>query len=748
MGALMRIASRLKLLGVLTIAAVMILFGLQNLRNRALADQIDRMTRSRSQISLAVEFDRSFDRQLELVLDEQPDPMFVEETVRAKRVLDELKTSTVAAKQAHELWLLAQLDALQAVLETNAAGARRNLETIEMARDSVVDIVHALLEHEQQEISNARSSAVGSDSMTALLSLAAACMLALVLLFGIVSPLRRYVKSVIETTRRIASGDLKTPVRIPGPRDLAELGAAIELMRTELHHKLGIEARVQEIEQFDRALRASQERYRTLFDVSPIPTWVFDSESLQLRAANRALLDLTGYSARELETMPVTALLEDCHSKPARLRSKQGRMIEVDITSHTIETDQGVCTLSVGVDVTEARRIEEQLRQAQKMEAIGQLAGGVAHDFNNILAVIQMNAELLAMDLGSDHASADDVREIAIASERGARLTRQLLAFSRKQIVSPRPLAVNSVISDLEKMLSRVVGEHIEIATSQSSRTGVVNIDPGQLEQVVMNLVVNARDAMPDGGRLTIETGAVDLASESAAALGLPRGRYAVITVADEGCGMDATTKAHIFEPFFTTKEVGKGTGLGLANVFGIVSQGGGAVTVDSELGAGSVFRVYFPRIGDRLTETTPAVSAQARPTDSRTVLVVEDEDAVRAAIKRLLTSWGHQCIEARNGDTALELIRSGREPIDLLITDLVMPGMSGNALVTQARAVRPDLKVLMMSGYTEHPSIKRDAEHRGETFVAKPFSAQSFSTAMREALADKGDDTSAILLA
>jgi signal transduction histidine kinase/ActR/RegA family two-component response regulator len=732
----------------MTLAAVMVILGLQHLRNRELAEKIGAMTQSRSQISLAVEFDRAFDRQLEFALGDQPDDKFAQETAEAHRVLAALRGSTEHEMQVGELWLIAELESLQAVLETNAASARRNLETIEMARDSVVDIVHALLEHEQHELSDASISAVGNDSLMALLSIAAAGMLALALLVGIVGPLRRYVMSVIDTTRRIASGDLKTPVRIPGPRDLAELGEAIELMRTELHDKLGIEARIQESEQFGRALRASEERYRTLFDVSPLPTWVFDSETLALRAANRALLDLTGYSPSELEQMHVTDLLEDCHSKPARLRSKQGVMIEVDITSHTIQTDQGVCTLSVGVDVTEARRVEEQLRQAQKMEAIGQLAGGVAHDFNNILAVIQMNAELLAMDLGSDHASADDVREIAIASERGARLTRQLLAFSRKQIVSPRPLAVNAVISDLEKMLTRVVGEHIEIETSQSSRTGVINVDPGQLEQVVMNLVVNARDAMPNGGRLTIETSAVDLAGDNATTLGLRRGRYAVITVADEGCGMDAATKAHIFEPFFTTKEVGKGTGLGLANVFGIVSQGGGAVTVDSELGGGSIFRVYFPRIGDRLTEATQAVADQPLPTDSRTVLVVEDEDAVRAAIKRLLTSWGHQCIEARNGDTALELIRSANERIDLLITDLVMPGMSGNALVTQARAVRPDLKVLMMSGYTEHPSIKHDAEHRGETFVAKPFSALSFSTAMQEALADKDNDTSAILLA
>jgi PAS domain S-box-containing protein len=654
---------------------------------------------------------------------------------------------TIHEAYAEELWLVAELDALQDVLEANATPARRNVETLEMARDSVVDIVHALLDHEQEELSDASAEAAGTESRTVVMSLAAVGVLALVLLLGIVGPLRSYMRNVIETTRRIAGGDLTTPVQISGPSDLAELGSAIEVMRGELHEKLGIEARIQENEQFGRALRASEERYRALFDASPLPTWVFDSETLELRGTNRALLDLTGYSAIDLEQMRVTDLLEDCHAKPTRLRTRHGTVVELDITSHTIQTDQGACTLSVGVDVTEARRIEEHLRQAQKMEAIGQLAGGVAHDFNNILAVIQMNAELLGMDLGADHASADDVREIAIASERGAQLTRQLLAFSRKQIVSPRPLAVNAVVADLEKMLARVVGEHIEIETSQSSRTGVISIDPGQLEQVVMNLVVNARDAMPNGGRLSIETSAVELTGEHAATLGLPRGRYAVITVADEGCGMDAATKAHIFEPFFTTKEVGKGTGLGLANVFGIVSQGGGAVAVDSEPGAGSTFRVYFPRIGDRLTEATQTVSEIVEPNESRTVLIVEDEDAVRAVIKRLLTSWGHQCVEARNGDTALELIRS-QQPIDLLITDLVMPGMNGNALITHARAVRPDLKVLMMSGYTEHPSIKRDAEYRSETFVAKPFTARSFSMAMQEALADPNDDTSAVLLA
>ena len=732
----MKITTRLKVVGIVGTALVVILIAGHRRHSEEMSEELVEMGRSREQHGLAISIDRAFDREIDLLIaGDSPDALAA--SIRdSRRLLAQFHTSSLEENESGELALSTQLQALQAELEAQQL-TPVSVERLAVTHSRVLRLLDEIVELEHGQLTHASESAAAGAGTSITVAIVGNALLGLFMIVGVVVPLSRYVKGLVATTRRIASGDLVTPVSLAGPPDLAELGRAVDSMRSALHENLGIEARIREVEEFDRKLRASEDRYRTLFDASPMPTWVIDADSQRLRRANHALVELSGYLAEELVGMPISKLIERGDGPSTRLRKENGELLELDVTSHTIRTAQGDCTLSVGKDMTEARRVEEQLRQAQKMEAIGQLAGGVAHDFNNILAVIQMNAELLGMDLGADHASADDVREIGIAAERGARLTRQLLAFSRKQQIVVKPVALNGVISELEKMLTRVVGEDVTIGVSQSSRTGVVNADPGQLEQVVMNLVVNARDAMPDGGRLTIETGATDLTSQQASALGLRLGRYAVLTVSDEGCGMDARTKARIFEPFFTTKEVGKGTGLGLANVFGIVSQCGGAVAVETEPGIGSTFRVYLPQIAERLSQAHQAVTATATPTKAATILVVEDEEAVRSAIARAVSAHGHRCIEARSPEHAIEIMRTTREPIDLLITDLVMPGMNGHALVAQARSIRPELKVLMMSGYTEHPSIKPDVEKRDELFIAKPFSVETLTNALHTALSD-----------
>jgi two-component system cell cycle sensor histidine kinase/response regulator CckA len=509
---------------------------------------------------------------------------------------------------------------------------------------------------------------------------------------------------------------------------------------------------VRDRRQAEDALRASEQRHRVLFDRSPLPIWVIDRETLGLRAVNDAMVALIGFSRAELLEMTITGLQPPDEVEPMlraiaahprgivhmgvkQHRCKNGRVTELDLTSHAIIMDGRPCLLTIGVDVSHARRVEEQLRQAHKMEAIGQLAGGVAHDFNNLLAAILLNTEYLADVLGPSHPAAAEVDEITAAAERGARLTRQLLAFSRKQQHQTKQVVLNATVTEVQKMLNRILGEDVEMSTVLAPRLGAINADPGQLEQVLLNLAINARDAMPNGGRLMIETHNAELDALHAEQVGIPPGSYVVLSVSDTGCGMDAATKARIFEPFFTTKEVGKGTGLGLSNVFGIVAQGNGGITVYTEPGKGTTFRMYFPRVAELAPARLSDTQARSPKTGSETILVVEDDEQVRFAIRRMLDSWGYQCLEARNGDVALDFLRQSHDLIDLLLTDLVMPGIDGRALAGQVRKLRPNIKVLMMSGYTEHAAVKTGSLGPGEAFVEKPFTGISLSRAIRGAL-------------
>jgi len=386
-------------------------------------------------------------------------------------------------------------------------------------------------------------------------------------------------------------------------------------------------------------------------------------------------------------------------------------------------------------DVTEQRHLEEQFRQAQKMEAVGQLAGGIAHDFNNLLTAILGNTQLLLRDLPPGDAKRGDVEEIRKASERAASLTRQLLAYSRRQMLQPEVLDLNVVVAEMDKMLRRLIGEHIALEAGLTPDLGRVRADPNQIEQVIVNLAVNARDAMPDGGKLTIETANVDLDEAFAQAhLGSVPGSYAMLAVTDTGTGMDAAVRAHLFEPFFTTKEVGKGTGLGLATVYGIVKQSGGYISVYSEPGRGTSFKIYLPRIATPADE--PAGPQKGGPAPgSETVLVVEDEPAVLTLSRRALEAQGYVVLAASDPLAALRVVERHGGTIHLLLTDVVMPGLSGRELADRLTAQRPGIRVLYMSGYPGDAVVQHGTLPSGSAFLQKPFSPDGLARKVRDVL-------------
>jgi signal transduction histidine kinase/CheY-like chemotaxis protein len=403
-------------------------------------------------------------------------------------------------------------------------------------------------------------------------------------------------------------------------------------------------------------------------------------------------------------------------SKLIEALRQQGSVRDLEITFRTkfnelrtaldsadvIDVNGQKCVIAILKDITERKALEKQLRQLQKMEAVGQLSGGIAHDFNNLLGVILGYSELLEEGLGRNTKLRKTAQEIKKAGQRAASLTRQLLAFSRQQMLEPKVLNLNSVVTDTEKMLRRLIGEHIDITSRLAPDLWQVKADQGQIEQVIMNLAVNARDAMPDGGKLTIETRNIVLDEEYALhhQPTVP-GKYVEMVITDTGTGMDAQTQSHIFEPFFTTKELGKGTGLGLATVYGVVKQSGGYIWVYSEPGLGSTFRVYLPRVEEGVLQSGPGDSSNAPARGSETILLVEDEESLRTLTRTILEQNGYTVLEASGGEEALEIVRRHTRPIDLLLTDMVMPGMNGYAVARSLALVRPGLKIVYMSGYS-----------------------------------------------
>jgi nitrogen-specific signal transduction histidine kinase/FixJ family two-component response regulator len=397
-----------------------------------------------------------------------------------------------------------------------------------------------------------------------------------------------------------------------------------------------------------------------------------------------------------------------------------------------------VCRQAEHVDVTERHSLEQQLRVSQKLEAIGSLAGGIAHDFNNLLSVIMCCTEFAIARLPDDDRAKEELLEAKKAGARAVALTRQLLAFSRKQVLQPVVLNLNEIATGVEKMLRRILGEDIDYVQVLAPDLGMVRADPGQIEQVFMNLVVNARDAMPNGGKLTIETSNVDFDEEYAARhLGVKPVPYVHFAVSDTGFGMDAVTQTRIFEPFFTTKEKGKGTGLGLSTVYGIVKQSGGHVWVYSEPGQGTTFRIYLPRdISAGTTVTGSRLAAVAdRPTGTETILVVEDEEAVREVAGRILHEAGYTVLTAASPDDALVTCAANQGDIHLLLTDVVMPQMSGRVLAENLALARPGMKVLYMSGYTDGAIVHHGTLDPGTNFIAKPFGAADLRRKVREVL-------------
>ncbi len=420
-----------------------------------------------------------------------------------------------------------------------------------------------------------------------------------------------------------------------------------------------------------------------------------------------------------------------------------GREFPLELTLTPIIMDGPPLFTAYIRDISDRKRTEEALRdteerfrQAQKMEAIGRLAGGVAHDFNNLMTVINGCTEILREDFPQSPEAGELLEEVHSAGTRAAKLTGQLLAFSRRQVLAPKVLDLNGIVTDLNKMLHRLIGEDIQLSTAQGADLDRVKVDRGQIEQVLMNLVVNARDAMPHGGKLTLETANVDLDETYCRAYPeLTPGPYVLLAVSDTGSGMTREVQARLFEPFFTTKEVGKGTGLGLATVYGIVKQSGGHVAVYSEPGHGTTFKIYLPRVEEPISEMLPSRSSHELPAGSATVLLVEDEDDVRALTRRLLQRAGYCVLEARNGAEALATWAKVKADIDLVVTDVVMPGMNGGEVARRMLADRPDLKLLFLSGYTDSAVVQHNLLEDGAAFLQKPYTPRALARKLHELL-------------
>ena len=511
---------------------------------------------------------------------------------------------------------------------------------------------------------------------------------------------------------------------------------------------------------FNGALRAAQEslrrsevNFRSLFTNAPYGICRCDAHG-NLLDINPALVATLGYgSASELVGRNLATLYADgqqwflladyfrlpkeLHGLVAEWTRKDGNSTAVRLSGRAISDESGTVTFELFTeDVTERRALEQQLRQSQKMEAIGRLAGGIAHDFNNLLMVISGYSEFLLEGLGPDQSLRGPAQEISAAAERATSLTRQLLAFSRKQMLAPKVLDLNDVVTENLRMLTRLIGEDIDLVMIPGPELVPVKVDPGQIEQVILNLAVNARDAMPQGGKLTIETNNVTL-DENYARIHAPvrPGEYVMLAISDTGVGMDSETQSRIFEPFFTTKGP-KGTGLGLSTVYGIVKQSGGYIWVYSEPGKGTSFKIYFPRaVEAEPVPAEPAAAVESAEPPRETILLVEDEGNLRRLTRHFLENQGYTVLEAADGAAAVQIAVAHQGTIHLLLTDVIMPGMNGRELAQRVSEIRPNIKVLYMSGYTENAIGHNGTLDAGVTLLQKPFNLQALKAKVREVL-------------
>jgi two-component system cell cycle sensor histidine kinase/response regulator CckA len=513
----------------------------------------------------------------------------------------------------------------------------------------------------------------------------------------------------------------------------------------------------------EEELRSAETRFRTLVEQLPAITYVAEFGAAgPWSYVSPQIETLLGFSSEEWMTDP-EAWVKCLHSEDRervlgeeeqswqsgepfrseyRMIARDGRVLwcrdEATVMSDQAENKN----LMLGVihDITQSRHLEEQLRQSQKMEAVGRLAGGVAHDFNNLLMVIKGNSEMILDQLGATERSRKNAGEIDKAADKAASLTRQLLAFSRMQVIQPKLLDLSGVVGEMAKMLERLIGDDIELNIVSSEQLGTVKADQGQIEQVLMNLVINGRDAMADGGELTIELKNVVLDEAYVIGhAGVPPGNYVMMAVSDTGVGMDAETQAHIFEPFFTTKKLGKGTGLGLATVYGVVKQNSGYVWVYSEPGRGTTFRIYLPQVEQAAGSPERSRTGGAPLHGSETILLVEDQDAIRDLAREFLKGSGYTILEARDGIEALQVAERHPGQIDLLLTDVMMPRMGGSELAERLANLRPQIRVIYMSGYAEYEKDSRKLADSENITLQKPFALDTLARKIREILAAQG---------
>ena len=507
-----------------------------------------------------------------------------------------------------------------------------------------------------------------------------------------------------------------------------------------------------------RALRESESKYRVL--VANADEAIFIAQDETVKFPNPKALEMTGYSTADLAAVPFAGLIhpEDRgtvleryiarlrggvppETHPFRIMRKSGEEIWVLLTANLIDWEGRPGVLCLLRDITKERNLEAQFRQSQKLEAVGRLAGGIAHDFNNLLTVTLGYCDLALARIGAKDPLRRDLEEIRKASDRCATLTRQILAFSRKQILVPKVINLGDVVADMDKMLRRLIGEDLDLVAVGGKDLWNVKADPGQVEQVIVNLVVNSRDAMPGGGKLTIEASNVVLdKTYTSGHQYVSPGSYVLLAVSDTGSGMDEGTVARIFEPFFTTKE--KGTGLGLSTVYGIVKQSGGHINVYSEPGIGTTFKMYFPAVEEKVTESSgPGTLPSEELRGDETILVVEDEEPVRQMVREILVLYGYTVLEARSGGEAVDLCSRHQGPVHLMLTDVVMPGMNGVELSKRLAPAQPEMQVLFMSGYTAEAITHQGFLEPGIAFIHKPFTMDSLARKMREVL-DSGTAT------